>query len=356
MKTITKNGLLVLLASTMAGCSWIPGFGDDEMFRDRGDDYRRANIEKPLTIPEHLNASQIEDTYDIPEISDNASLSGEFEIPRPDPLGNEVLVDAVRINKLGNDQWILIDGSPGEVWPRLRAFLSRNNLAVARADAVNGMIETGWLQPVGENALSERFRLRVEQGVQRQTTEVHVLHADARAGESWPESSSNGERESIMVQSLAQYLADSQVAVASVSMLAQQAMGSSGKVSLEEDEQRKPYILLELPFVRAWASVGLAIQKGGFTIDDMNRSESIYYMRVDETAEDEDEDEPGFFAGLFFGDDEEESDNKSGTLYIIRIESQQTEEVHISVEPSEGNSVSGEQATYILKRIKKNLS
>jgi outer membrane protein assembly factor BamC len=353
MKMIMKSVSLMML-STLAACSWL-GDDDDDMFRDRANDYRKARVEEPLTVPEHLQARTIEDTYDIPRITDNASLTGEFDIPRPETLGSEVLVDAVRINKLGDQQWILIDGAPGEVWPRLRSFLSRNNLPVARADAVNGLIETAWLQPTGENMLRERIRLRLEQGVQRETTEVYVLQADIRAGEEgWPAMSSSSEREALIVNSLSQYLADNQVAMSSVSMLAQQAMGSSGKVSLEEDDQRRPYIQLELPFARAWASLGLAIEKAGFAVDDLDRTQRIYYVRFSEVEDDED-DEPGFWAGLF-ADEEDEGEAGRGPVFLVRINEQATEEVHILVERNGDAAVVTEKATAILKRIKKHLS
>jgi outer membrane protein assembly factor BamC len=355
MKDTLKNITLLALALNSAACSWLSD-DEEDMFRDRANDYRRAEVVEPLKIPGHLQARAIEDTYDIPQISDNASLTGEFEIPRPDPLGNEVLVDAVRINKLGESQWILIDSSPGEVWPRLRGFLSRNELPVARADAVNGLIESAWLTPAGETLLRERFQFRIEQGVQRETTEVHILQADIRAGEdAWPADSSSKERESVMVEALSQYLADSQVASSSVSMLAQQAMGYSGKVSLEDDEHNIPYVKLELPFVRAWASLGLALQKAEMKITDRNRSEKVYFVTPDLKAG-EGEDESGFWAGLFSDDEEELKASAASHQFKVRIIEQHAREMHIRVEPEGEQQIPAEQSKKILKRIKKHLS
>lgn len=351
MNKIIKLSLSACLISTLAACSWLSD-DEDDWFRDRSDDYRKARVEKPLELPEHLKTANIEDTHDIPPISDNASLSGEFDVPRPERLEEDALVDAVRINKMEDQRWILVDGAPGEVWPRLRAFLTRHQLRVVRADAVHGILETDWLQPAGEETLRERFRLRIEQGVQRGTTEVYVLQADIRAEDSWPKTSSNEERETLIINTLAQYLADNQVTMSSVSMLAQQAMGSAGRISLEEDEQRKPYLQLFLSFERAWASLGLAVKKAGFVVEDLDRSQRVYYVRYfDRKTEQE---EPGFWSNLFsFGSDEEK---EKGIPFLLRVESNANKEVLIKVDSSGDEAFVDEKATDILKRIKKHLT
>ena len=265
---------LTMLLLQIAACSWL--FGDEGTFRDRSNDYRQATVTSPLALPEGMRSETIDDRYAIPVISDRTTLDDDFEVPSPEPLADDVNRDQVRINTLGEQRWILVNGAPGQVWPRLRGFLSLNQLAVQHTDAVNGLIETAWLQPEGEDTLRERYRLRIDQGVQRGTSEVYVLQADIRSAD-WPEQSSSAEREKIMTQELAQYLADSSAAVA-VSMLAQQAINSAGKITLQEDANKTLYIHLALPFSRAWAAVGNALQKSGFVIDDLNRTEQVYYL------------------------------------------------------------------------------
>ncbi len=354
----TKALLLPLFLPTLfaglSGCGWL--MGDDGMFRDRSNDYRQAKVEPSLELPKGIHSDSIDDSYAIPPISDRTSLDDEFEIPRPEPLADDLNRDTVRINTLGEQRWILVDGAPGQVWPRLRGFLSLNQLAVQRADAVSGLIETSWLQPSGENALRERYRLRIEQGIQRDTSEVYVLQADIRAGqEDWPASSSNAEREKIMTQELAQYLADS-VAAAAVSMLAQQAIDSTGKVTLEEDNNAQPFIKLTLPFDRAWASVGKALTKAGYTVDDLDRSQRLYYLHYVEQSDDE---EPGFFSSMFswlwdWGDSEEKTGE--GIAYFLHVKEQGEGAVAIRIERQSGKTMEKNEAEDLLKRIKRHLS
>ncbi len=338
--------LLVCLTTMFTACGWV--FGDKGMFRDRGDDYRKARVEPPLELPEGVASPVMEGNYAIPPISDQSKLEGDFAVPRPAPLAEEAEHESVRINKLGNQQWILVDGSPGEVWPRLRGFLNLNQIVLRRADAVTGIMETVWMQPAAEGTLKERYRLRIEQGVQRGTSEVYVLQANITAGEQqWPSSSSNPEREATMVKELSQYLADS-VAVASVSMLAEQAIDSSGKVSIEQPQDGAPYLKLDLSFARAWASLGLALNKAKFTIDDLDRSQKLYYVNYVEVSDDDD----GGFFNWFGGDDEE----PAGVDYLIKMHDVTDESVIITIQKEGDEPLPEGEDTRLLQLIKRYLA
>lgn len=353
MKMYVNAIFLTTLTASLSGCGWL--MGDDGLFRDRGNDYRQAKVEAPLAFPKGINSDVIDDSYVVPPISDRTSLGAEFTVPRPEPLSTDVNRDVVRINTLGSQRWILIDGSPGIVWPRLRGFLSLNQLAVQRVDAVNGIIETAWLEPKEENALKERYRLRIEQGVQRETSEVYVVQADIRAGEdNWPKHSSNDKREQLMIKELAQYLADSAQA-ASVSMLAQQAIDSSGKVTLEEGTGGQLFIKLGLPFSRAWASLGRALEKAGYKIDDLNRSERQYYVHYHEQSGNEEEEEKGFFSSLFSFSGEKQNADK-GEAYIVRMQETDDRGVTITIERQSGESMEVNESDRLLKAIKRHLS
>lgn len=328
-------------------------FGEDGTFRDRSNDYRKATVESPLQLPEGIDSDAIGDGYAIPPISDRTSLDAKFEIPKPDPLADDLNQGSVRINTLDTQRWILVDGSPGQIWPRLRGFLNLNQLTVQRADAVSGIIETGWLQPSGEDQLRERYRLRIDQGVQRGTSEVYVLQADIRAGtDNWPQQSSNDERATIMTKELAQYLADSSAAAA-VSMLAQQAIDSSGKITLEEDDQSQVFIRLSLPFSRAWASVGRSLEKAGYHVDDLNRSEQTYFVHYQEKHQRDKK--KGFISRLFsWGGSDKKSDK--GTPYLVKLSQQSNDTVIITIERQSGEAMAKSESEQLLKLIKRHMA
>ena len=227
MKKIILLATLTAASLTVSGCGWL--FGDKGVFRDRGDDYRRAQVEKPLEGPPGLTQAQGDEDFAIPPIAYAAPLEGRFEVPLPDPLDGNPEAEQVKIQTLDGASWILVEAGPGEVWPRLRQFLSTNQLQLARADAAGGVLETGWLQPSTDGAQRERYRFRIEQGVQRNSSEIYVLQANAGSGGDWPIASSDRTREAEMVKAVAQFIADNG-STGAVSMLAQRGIDSKGKV------------------------------------------------------------------------------------------------------------------------------
>lgn len=358
MKKIPLTLALLASALPLGGCGWL--FGDEGVFRDRGDNYRAARLEKPLAIPPGLSTTAIDDELAIPATSGRGSLEGEFVVPRPEPLEGNPDAELVKIQKLDTTSWILVEVPPGEVWPRVRQFLTSNQLSTARADAAAGVIETGWLQPKAEGSARERYRFRIEQGVQRGSSEVYVVQ-DARGnGESWPQSSTDPAREGEMIRALAQFVADSGSAGA-VSMLAQRAIDSKGKVFLDRGAG-SPYLRLELPFSRAWASLAAALPKAGFTVDDLNRSEREFWVRFEPPKEEEES--RGFWGTLWdwtFGGDEEDDEELFGgpeVVYTLRVRPLGTDDrtVTIGVERQDGQALAKGVAEQLLNRIKGNLS
>lgn len=350
---LLKLFTIFVFANYLTACGWL--FGDKGTFRDRSSDYRKARTEKALQLPSDIKAESIRDSYAIPAITDNTSLSADFEVPGPEPLSEDLGRESVRINKLADERWILVNGSPGQVWPKLRNFLSLNKLSVLRVDAAAGLIETDWIQPSLEGAVRERYRLRVEQGVQRETTEVYVLQADINSGsETWPSSSSNDEREELMTSELAQFLADS--SVAAVSMLAQQTIDSSGKVTIEEFPSKIPYIKLKLPFSRAWASLRRALDKAGYQIDDLDRSQRLFYVNYSE--EQASGEEPGFFASLFSGKlfSSKDSTENDKVAYKVKMNEPDKSSVEITIERQGDNKITKSEAEALLKLIKRHIS
>jgi len=346
--TWLKATFVLAIVPNLAACSWL--FGDQGTFRDRSDDYRKAAVEKKLELPPGIDADAIYDSYAIPPIGDNTTLSKSFEIPGPEPLSEDVGRENVRINKLGEERWILVNGSPGQVWPRLRSFLTLNNLSLQRVDTTNGLLETNWITPSLEGAMRERYRLRIEQGVQRDTSEVYVLQASLKAGlDNWPERSSDKEREELLSDELAQFLANSPAAA--VSMLAQQTIDSSGKVTIEEYSRTQPYIKLQLPFSRAWASLRRALSKAGYQIDDLDRSQRLFYVNYsEELASGE---EPGFFASLFGSGDEASA---ASVAYLVRVKESDSKSVEITIEVQDADDSDALEPKTLLKLIKRHIS
>jgi len=271
-----RTTVLAALLLACTGCGYL--FGDKGMFRDRSEDYKKAPELPVVRVPQGKDSGTLREIYPIPPVSDELLLAGEFEVPRPAPLVAGAGEDIVRIQKLGDESWALIAVAPGQVWPQVRSFLTASGIEVARVDARAGIMDTEWLTMEGQ-PMASRFRFLMDQGVQRSTSELHVLQMD-QAGdvESWPSKSDNPEQADEMLRAVAQFLANSADS-APVSMIAEQGISASGKISMQEAPAGYTYILLALPYDRAWASLGRALEKSTFEITDRDRSGGNYYVR-----------------------------------------------------------------------------
>lgn len=289
---------VVVLVSLCAGCGFL--FGDEGVFRDKSQDYKKAPELPVISLPQGKNSEALHEIYVIPEIKNDLVLSGEFEVPRPAPLVAGAGDEVVRIQKLGDESWALIGVPPGQVWPQVRSFLTAAGIQVARVDARAGIIDTNWITLEGQ-PMGSRFRFRMEQGVQRGTSELHVLQMN-QAGDvnSWPSASDNPEQGQEMLRAVAQYLANSAES-SPVSMIAEQGISASGKISMQESPDGYTYIQLELPYDRAWASLGRALEKSAFEVVDRDRSAGRYDARF---LGPQSEEEGGWFDWLFGGEEE----------------------------------------------------
>jgi outer membrane protein assembly factor BamC len=189
-------------------------------------------------------------------------------------------------------------------------------------------METGWLQLQAEPVAS-RFRIRIDQGVQRGTSELHVLQMmQAGDAQSWPANSDNPEQEGEFLQAVAQYIANS-ADTAQVSMVADQAIDATGKISLQESQDGEPYIALGLPYDRAWASVARSLEKSTFEITDRDRSSGEYFAVFRGSAAEEDD---GWFDWLWSDDDDQPH---VGEAFVVSVSPEGEDAVTIRLRPQD---------------------
>lgn len=315
IKVLLKICSLFILCLALNGCSWL--FGKDGVFPDRSNDYLKADSLPPLQVPSTVDQRVLGQLYQVPVINKaEFEYPREFVAPRPEALSANVYSERVKIQRLGEKRWIYVNTSPSEVWPRVRNFLNNNGLAVDTTDAQRGLIETAWLQFQQQPGLRHKFLLRIEQGVQPESTEIHILHlsadinAPAPTEIEWPTTSSDGEREQTLIQDLANNLAD-EVNAGAASLLAQ-TIGGGSKVSVVSRNQ-EPKLRMELEMLRAWATLTFALQQEGFRTVEENNEARIFYVDYRDPQEGE-----GFFAG-WFGDNDKNYPTLNQVLSSLQL-------------------------------------
>ncbi|QKX15782.1 outer membrane protein assembly factor BamC [Microbulbifer sp. YPW1] len=306
MTKLTAGALLCAAVTTLSGCGI---FGKDGYFRDRGDDYQLADSLPPLQVPEGVSVKQQEELYEVPQVSAEVDR-GEFVVPRPQALSVNVGLDRVKIQKLGNRRWVLVNQPPDEVWPQLHYFLRTTGLQLALSDAGAGTMETTWLTFGDSPETKDKYRLQVESGVQPDTTEIHVRHLavplDAQVGGAvnWPAQSSSPEREGWMIDEMSGALA-AESSGAAASLVAQAIGGGKVKVQVMEPAGKEPFIALGLSMSRAWATVSHALNTGAYRLHKEDADIRVFYVTYDPERELAEDEEGGWFSSWGSGKGED---------------------------------------------------
>lgn len=341
--------LLLVFTFGSTGCAW---FGLDETFRNRSNDYLRSEEMPHINVPDELDSEVVGELYPIPQGGQVATYQVEagFEVPRPRSVAINDADNEVRIQRLGESAWILTSVPPGESWPLVRSFLTKQSIPTARADAGRGVIETTWFSTdEGENLLHQ-YLITLSQGVQLNTTEIDILHRSINPGETaqvtadWPSVSDDSERESWMRDMMAASLADENT-LGTASLLGRE-IGAAEKVVLATPDDENPYIDMRLIFGRAWASVGYALVRDGFSITEQSIDDRVY------TAEylDPSREERSFFQKLVG------ANKPQPTSYRISLDVEDDEKVIVRVFDESGAPLNQRDSYIVLERIRSNLS
>jgi outer membrane protein assembly factor BamC len=321
-----RPALAVLLLASLAACSSGPLL----FFTDRENEYRVAGSIPPLALPPDLHGARIKPAMVVPELPPEsvANLAVEAIDPRPVSLLESGEGEYIRIQKLGNRHWLVIDEPPAIVWPRVKQFFVTSRVPVTREDPGAGWLETDWIavDAMAQDAVRKALRtaaegdansgamigalattptaklfLRVEPGIRDGTAEVHFRQSsNLIANSTWPETSSMAGVEDLLLKALGETLAQAGGETAAVSLRAQQ-MRARPKSRLERGAGGQPQLTMTLDFDRAWATVNQALSKAELDVTDVNRDKGIMYLRV--TEDDLLGEEPGMLGRMFGGDD-----------------------------------------------------
>ena len=339
MKKLATGLLCVTLVSA---CGWM---NDDKgLVQNRQNDYLQAEPEAPLQIPDGLDKALIQDVYVIPPVVGNPLLEKAGTVPAPVALTSSLDENAVRIQKLGSDQWIVLSASPGNIWYGLQQFLVQNNMSIAKEKGNVGLIETIWLK-MADSSEQERFLFRVEQGLQRNSAEVFVKQIQSSTPHlwdgQWNARSDDSDREAKMLQALAEFLAQQQQDN-QISFLAQ-AISSSKRLVMLHDENDRLFLQVDASWNRAWASMALAVEKAGFDLVDSNMQKGEFYLGAKEKK-----------GKSWFGGDDAKSMNRPFD-YILRL-SKGSNGVEVRVVDKKGELMNEADSAHVLNRVKGSLS
>ncbi len=363
---------LIALSLALAGCS-------GSLFESKRIDYKSAKQVQPLEIPPDLTAPTRDDRYAVPDVSPRgvatySAYSADREgQPATAATSVEVLAtpDRMRIERAGTQRWLVVPGTPDQLWPQIKDFWLELGFILDIDSPQIGVMETDWaedrakipqdflrgtigkvLDGLFSTPERDKFRTRLEPGKEPDTVEVYVSHrgmmeiytTEAKDTTVWQPRPADPELEAEMLRRLMVQLgadeerAKAQIAAAPVAERAKITAGAGGQVNLSMQE----------PFDRAWRRVGLALDRIGFTVEDRDRAQGLYFVRyVDPEAGTQGANKEGFLSKLAFW---RSSDKPAGTggEYRLRVEGQGDDGSLVTVLTREGGADSSETAKRML--------
>jgi outer membrane protein assembly factor BamC len=327
----------LLTVVLLTGCSYIPGMeryvtGETGVFRDRQTDYLKAESIPRTRVPDYLDSFMIDDLLVVPDLG-GEEVVAFLDAPRPRPVHGRSDRGVV-IQRINERSWVVVDTTPGQLWPRIRDFWAAKGVDIAQENPTSGVMETGWFNSETSLLNRDKYRVIVDSGFQPDSAEIRLLHitmpqaAPLIGMVNWPTQSADLDAEFNMLTQLSNYLADVSglYTASSVSFLAAR-IPSQGKAFMEPGRNGRNALKLRADFERSYAAVGRALQRAGANVISQDAANGIYQVTFDPDREPEEE--KGFWGNLFtFGGKKASDDHllkveilDTGELMEVQVES-----------------------------------
>jgi outer membrane protein assembly factor BamC len=271
----------------------------------------------PLDIPPDLTQLNRDTRYAVP--GGPVTASGMAVRPTPAVAATAAKqVNDVRIERDGKQRWLVVNRSADVVWPIVQEFWKENGFEYTIEQQQLGLLETEWaenrakipqdfirrslgkvLDGLYSSGERDKFRTRIERN-SAGGVDIFVTHRgmkeefkdSSKISTIWEPRPSDPELEAEFLSRL----------MIKLGVSAEQAKASASTSDIAAKKTslvaKGDATLLSIPdsFDVAWRRVGLALDRTGFTVEDRDRSQGVYFVRYVDTATQE---EKGFFSKMF---------------------------------------------------------
>ena len=379
-----RAATLVAVLAILAACST----RFDSVVPDRRPDYRQSTLTQPLEVPPDLTSSTIDDTLLVPEIDPvgSASLSA---YDRERGAGTQIRTAAavlpaqpgITVGQDGDRRWLVVAAPPEQVWPKVREFWTSNGFNLKREDPTIGIMETDWMEnraDIPEDGIRrvlrrfldmaysaptrDRFRVRLERGLDDQKTEVYLSHSGVEqvavggTGASatntfiWQQRPPSPELEAEMLNRLMVHLGAAERRAES--QLARAETPTTGPRSRLVEQDGETRLIIDEEYTRAWRLVGLALDGGNYAVEEQSRGQGLYVVEYrDPLQENQQPGESGFFSRLAFWRGESAAP-PPGTRYRVRLAGQGQQTV-VVVRDADDRPVDSASARPVLEAVQR---
>ncbi|WP_426110021.1 outer membrane protein assembly factor BamC [Massilia sp. PWRC2] len=368
-----RQGLVLsALLVSLTGCTFVGSvFESDKL------DYRASKKAPPLDIPPDLTQLQKDNRYAIPDGRGVATASGYQKsatpagVPAVVAAGDAVGVTgtaAVKVERNGNQRWLVVKQTPEQLWPQLKQFWADAGFTIEEESATTGIMETNWaenrskipqdvirrtLGRVFDSAYStgerDKYRTRLERAADG-STEIYISHrgaeevltGSAKEITQWTVRPNDPGLEAQFLAKLTARLTGvtdiKQVTAEVQNAPAQPLHAKLVGTTVEVDEG----------FDRAWRRVGLALDRVGFTVEDRDRVNGVYFVRY---VDPDNVGTTSFLKKLFsFGAASDKE--KEAQRYRVNVKAGQTASTtNVTVLTNDGKAETGATGAKILRLL-----
>jgi outer membrane protein assembly factor BamC len=318
---------IVALACTAAGCGSVGEF----LSGDRIDYRSKSTKTAPLDVPPDLTQLTRDSRYQPQSGTISASTLQGAPAPAAAaavPVVAPQSVGDMRIERSGDERWLVTKLAPEQVWPQLRAFWQERGFNLVVENAQAGVLETDWAenraklpQDIIRNTLGrvvdslystgerDKFRTRLERTANG--SEIYISHrglqevyvSAQRDQTMWTNRPADRQLEAEFLSLLMVKLGAKPDEARNVVAAAATPAPQPARARLIDGQPAA--LRVDEPFERAWRRVGLALDRSGFTVEDRDRAAGTYFVRYADPKNITPQDEPGFLKRLFsFGKDD----------------------------------------------------
>jgi outer membrane protein assembly factor BamC len=335
---IRSAGFVLASALALGGCSSLGDtFSGDKI------DYRSSNASTnknaSLEVPPELTQLPSDNRYQVPNSGNSAVVPAALAAGKTPVAAQSV--GNVRIERQGNQRWLSTSATPDQLWPQLQAFWEERKLTLVSDQAELGTMETDWAENRAKLPLDflrknigkaldslystgelDKFRLRVERTATG--SEIYLAHrgfeevytSSARDYTKWQPRARDPQLEAEML-SLLMVKLGSKPEQAKAELAKPEPAAPPAKARVVALAQGSA-LQVDDNFDRAWRKVGIALDRSGFTVEDRDRTQGLYFVRyVDPSTAGKEE--KGFWSKLFSKDSK---NDKAIARYRVNVKSE----------------------------------
>jgi len=341
MNRFVSRALALASASALvAGCGLMPG-GTKSM------EYKsvRSTSATSLEVPPELTNPTIDERFVVPGAKPQTYSSYTRDRNAQPVSGTAVLpkVDVARLERSGDQRWLVVSMDPDKLWPLVREFWVENGFVIKKDNPETGIMETDWAenrQKIPQAQMSirgllemavpdlyatsqrDKFRTRLEKTGKPNLTEVYVTHRGVEEVYNNPDKMSTvWQPRPIDIELEAEFLNRLKIKLGvDEQRLAEAppaAATPAAKNAVLENNGAGPLVVSD-GFERAWRRVGLALDRVGFTVEDRDRTKGVFFVRYsDPNTESARTEKKGFLDKLAFWKSDPKPD--ATPQYRIRV-------------------------------------